>query len=67
MFVNTQLISLGCAAATFQRDPEAIRSALMTLKRRPVFSINGVPYFATCDVAEAVEMDRPGSTQQKET
>jgi len=52
------LQSLGYAAATYQQDPRIIEAALSAVQGRrpaePVLRLNGLAYFATDDVVQAI-------------
>jgi hypothetical protein len=66
--MNLDLESLGHAAATYQRDPRAIESALRVVQAEaayaagkaipgaaiPALRLNGLPYFAADDIVAAI-------------
>jgi hypothetical protein len=66
--MNQDLMSLGHAAGTFQRDPRAIRAALAVVQAEAAYAagepipheavppliLNGVAYFAADEVVKAI-------------
>ncbi|NLF08215.1 MAG: hypothetical protein GX594_09580 [Pirellulaceae bacterium] len=66
--MNLDLQSLGHAAATYQRDPRAIRAALRVVQAEaavavgkpippeacPALTLNGVPYFPADEIVKAI-------------
>ena len=48
------LQSLGHAAGTYQQNPRIIEVGLRAVKAKAEFSLNGVKYFRSDDVIEAI-------------
>jgi len=54
------LISIGNAAATYQRDPRAIETRLVEARSNPVLTLDGVRYFRAADLSRALARRRRG-------
>ena len=52
------LVSIGNAAATYQRDPRAIETRLAEARSKPVLTLDGVRYFRAADLAKALARRR---------
>jgi hypothetical protein len=48
------LQSLGHAAATFQQCPAYLRKALDIIEKKPHLTLNGIDYFESSDIVEAL-------------